>query len=260
MVRPTGLLDPIVEVRPVHGQVDDLLGEIRQRAERNQRVLVTTLTKRMAENLADYYAEVGLRVRYLHSDVDTLERIELLTELRQGVYDVLIGINLLREGLDLPEVGLVAILDADREGFLRNTLGLIQTVGRAARHLEGRAILYADKMTRSMTEMLEETARRRQVQEAFNVEHGITPQAAQRHSSARARQAPLRRRAGSRRQAPPEPAGDRRRRPRRPDGPDRISRWRRRAQPLGEGADSRPREADAGGRDSASVRRGCAAA
>ena len=180
VVRPTGLLDPIVEVRPVHGQVDDLLGEIRQRVERNQRVLVTTLTKRMAENLADYYAEVGLRVRYLHSDVDTLERIELLTELRQGVYDVLIGINLLREGLDLPEVGLVAILDADREGFLRNTRSLIQTVGRAARHLEGRAILYADKMTRSMTEMLEETARRRQVQEAFNAEHGITPQAAQR--------------------------------------------------------------------------------
>ena len=180
VVRPTGLLDPTVEIRPVQGQVDDLLDEIRQRVAKDQRVLVTTLTKRMAENLADYYAEVGVRVRYLHSDVDTLERIEILTELRQGIFDVLIGINLLREGLDLPEVSLVAILDADREGFLRNARSLIQTVGRAARHTEGRAILYADKVTRSMTAMLEETKRRRVVQEAHNAEHGITPQAAQR--------------------------------------------------------------------------------
>ena len=180
VVRPTGLLDPVVEVRPVQGQVDDLLDEIRQRVAKDQRILVTTLTKRMAENLADYYAEVGIRVRYLHSDVDTLERIELLTELRQGVFDVLVGINLLREGLDLPEVSLVAVLDADREGFLRNTRSLIQTVGRAARHLEGRAILYADKVTRSMAEMMNETVRRRAVQEAYNSEHNITPQAAQR--------------------------------------------------------------------------------
>jgi excinuclease ABC subunit B len=180
VVRPTGLLDPTVEIRPVQGQVDDLLDEIRQRVAKDQRVLVTTLTKRMAENLADYYAEVGVRVRYLHSDVDTLERIEILTELRQGIFDVLIGINLLREGLDLPEVSLVAILDADREGFLRNARSLIQTVGRAARHIEGRAILYADKVTRSMTAMLDETKRRRIVQEAHNAQHGITPQAAQR--------------------------------------------------------------------------------
>ena len=180
VVRPTGLLDPTVEIRPVQGQVDDLLDEIRQRVAKDQRVLVTTLTKRMAENLADYYAEVGVRVRYLHSDVDTLERIEILTELRQGVFDVLIGINLLREGLDLPEVSLVAILDADREGFLRNARSLIQTVGRAARHTEGRAILYGDKITKSMTALLEETGRRRVVQEAYNREHGITPTATQR--------------------------------------------------------------------------------
>jgi excinuclease ABC subunit B len=180
VIRPTGLLDPLIEVRPVQGQIDDLLDEIRQRVAKDQRVLVTTLTKRMAENLADYYAEVGVRVRYLHSDVDTLERIELLTELRQGVFDVLVGINLLREGLDLPEVSLVAILDADREGFLRNARSLIQTVGRAARHTEGTAILYGDKITRSMAAVIDETGRRRTLQEAHNAKHGITPQATKR--------------------------------------------------------------------------------
>jgi excinuclease ABC subunit B len=176
IIRPTGLLDPSVEVRPVKGQVDDLLGEIRIRADRNQRVLVTTLTKRMSEDLAEYYSEVGVRCRYLHSEVSTLDRIKILRDLRRGEFDVLIGINLLREGLDLPEVSLVAILDADKEGFLRSSGSLIQTIGRAARHQEGHAILYADKYTDSMTRALNETGRRRAVQEQYNIDHGITPQ------------------------------------------------------------------------------------
>jgi excinuclease ABC subunit B len=176
IIRPTGLVDPSVEIRPVKGQVDDLLGEIRTRTAANQRVLVTTLTKRMAEDLAEYYSEVGVRCNYLHSEVSTLDRIKILRDLRRGEFDVLIGINLLREGLDLPEVSLVAILDADKEGFLRSSGSLIQTIGRAARHVEGHAILYADVMTDSMKKALDETARRRQVQLDYNERNNIVPQ------------------------------------------------------------------------------------
>ncbi|HKZ80824.1 MAG TPA: excinuclease ABC subunit UvrB [Pyrinomonadaceae bacterium] len=176
IIRPTGLMDPEVEIHPVKGQIDHLLEECRQRAERKERVLVTTLTKRMAEDLTEYFTEVGVRVRYLHSDIETLERIKILRDLRRGEFDVLVGINLLREGLDLPEVSLVAILDADKEGFLRSESSLIQTIGRAARNARGKAILYADRMTDSMKRAVEETHRRRAVQEVYNREQGITPQ------------------------------------------------------------------------------------
>ncbi|ATC94200.1 excinuclease ABC subunit UvrB [Pseudoalteromonas tunicata] len=179
VIRPTGLLDPEIEVRPVATQVDDLLSEIYKRVELKERVLVTTLTKRMSEDLTDYLADHGVKVRYLHSDIDTVERIEIIRDLRLGVFDVLVGINLLREGLDMPEVSLVAILDADKEGFLRSTRSLIQTIGRAARHLSGRAILYGDKITKSMAAAIEETERRREIQHAYNIKHGKVPMALQ---------------------------------------------------------------------------------
>jgi excinuclease ABC subunit B len=176
IIRPTGLVDPEVEIRPIRGQVDDLLHQIRLRVERNERVLVTTLTKRMAEDLSEHYTEAGVKCAYMHSEVSTLDRVKILRDLRRGGYDALIGVNLLREGLDLPEVSLVAVLDADKEGFLRSAGSLIQTMGRAARNLNGRAILYADVMTQSMRRALDETNRRRKLQEAYNEAHGIVPQ------------------------------------------------------------------------------------
>ena len=183
VIRPTGVLDPLIEVRPTTGQVDDLLGEIRDRAAKQQRVLVTTLTKRMAEDLTDYLAENGTRVRYLHSEIHSIERIEIIQDLRLGEYDVLVGVNLLREGLDLPEVSLVAILDADKEGFLRAERSLIQTIGRAARHVEGKALLYAENMTDSMLKAIDVTEKRRKIQHSYNVEHGIVPSAAGKKAS-----------------------------------------------------------------------------
>ncbi len=175
VIRPTGLLDPLVEVRPVEGQIDDLIGEINLRTQRQERVLVTTLTKKMAEDLTAYLKDTGIRVRYMHHDIDAIERTEIIRDLRLGVFDVLVGINLLREGLDLPEVSLVAIIDADQEGFLRSETALIQTIGRAARNADGMVILYADQVTPSMARAMEETERRRTIQDAYNRAHGITP-------------------------------------------------------------------------------------
>ena len=176
VIRPTGLLDPIIEIKKTEGQIDDLLGQIRLRVDKKERCLVTTLTKRMAEELTDYLSEMDVKVHYLHSEIDTLKRTELLRDLRLGVYDVLVGINLLREGLDLPEVSLVAILDADKEGYLRSAPSLVQTIGRAARHIDGRVIMYADKYTESMRVALEETDRRRKIQTEYNQLHGIIPE------------------------------------------------------------------------------------
>jgi excinuclease ABC subunit B len=175
IIRPTGLTDPEILVRPASGQVDDLLHEVRQRVQRHERVLVTTLTKRMSEELTEYYRSLGIKVCYLHSDIHTLQRTEIIRELRLGTYDVLVGVNLLREGLDIPEVSLVAILDADKEGFLRSERSLIQTIGRAARNVHGQVLMYADAMTGSLERAMEETNRRRQMQQQYNAEHGITP-------------------------------------------------------------------------------------
>jgi excinuclease ABC subunit B len=179
IIRPTGLLDPTIEVRPIEGQIDDLIGEIQERVKKNERVLITTLTKKMSEDLTDYLKEIGIKVQYLHSEVKTLDRIEIIRELRMGKYDVLVGINLLREGLDIPEVSLVTILDADKEGFLRSERSLIQTMGRAARNANGHVIMYADRITNSMELAINETRRRREIQENYNKEHGIMPQTIQ---------------------------------------------------------------------------------
>ena len=176
IIRPTGLLDPKVEVRPVEGQIDDLISEVNRETAKGNKVMITTLTKKMAEDLTNYMREVGIRVRYLHSDVDTLERMEIIRDMRMNVFDVLVGINLLREGLDIPEITLVAILDADKEGFLRSETSLIQTIGRAARNADGHVIMYADTITDSMARALDETNRRRKIQEEYNEAHGITPQ------------------------------------------------------------------------------------
>ena len=196
IVRPTGLVDPEVQIRPTKGQVDDLIGEIRSRAEHEQRVLVTTLTKKMAEDLTDYLVEMGIRVRYLHSEVDTLQRIEIVRDLRLGEFDVLVGINLLREGLDIPEVSLVAILDADKEGFLRSETSLVQTIGRAARNVDGTVLMYADAITDSMKRAISETQRRRQIQLRYNEEHGIDPTTIRRKITDILQSAPRRRRSG----------------------------------------------------------------